>query len=145
LEKFLLVPKAIHRLIENKTNGLIAPPTLKAVEQELETIAKKFKQEVIDSIATAIHAADKKITVATASQRARTVVTKRWRTQAGRFGIIPGKKTLACVSNWTQKCFNVSVGAVAIAHTLSRDEIDGELKKVIEAIETGLPFNPATK
>ncbi len=140
LESFLLVPSTIQRLIDRQAGVGITPPSVEDVAEELDRIAASFHQEVIDSFATCIQAAKRKITVATANQRARLLVKKRWKRQSGRFGIIPGKRALACISRWAQTEFKVSIGANAIAHELVINEIDPELREVVEAIEKAVPF-----
>jgi hypothetical protein len=145
IENFFLVPSAIQRLIESLIEGKTDAPTVEDVEEEIERIAEELRDEVIDCMATCIHAADRKITVATANQRARAAIAKRWKTQAGRFGVIPGKRALSAISSWAQKNFKVSIGVAAIAHTLSQVEIDEEMKAVVTAIEKGIPFSSVAK
>lgn len=142
IENFFLVPSAIQRLIETLIeSGKNAPPTVEEVEQAIEDIAEDLREEVVDCLATSIQQADRKITVATANQRARAVIGARWKTQKGRFGVIPGKRAISSVATWAQKKFKVSIGVTAIAHTLRQGEIDEELNDVVSAIEKGIPFN----
>jgi energy-coupling factor transporter ATP-binding protein EcfA2 len=145
IENYFLVPSAIRRLIECLMADKRDAPTVEDVEQEIERIANEMRDEVVDCMATCIHAADRKLTVATANQRARSITAGRWKTQSGRFGIIPGKRALSAVSNWAQKNFKVSIGVTAIAHTLSQAEVDEEMVQVVTAIEKGIPFASAGK
>ncbi len=142
LENYLLIPSAIQRAIQIQMAQGKAAPSVDEVEEKLETIAGTLKVDVIDCTATAIQSVDRKLTAATSNQKARRIVSERWKTQVGRFGAIPGKKALASLSRWVQENYKVSLGAFNIARCMTRDEIDDELKDVLWAIEEGEPFLP---
>ncbi|MDP9003323.1 MAG: AAA family ATPase, partial [Verrucomicrobiota bacterium] len=140
LENYLLVPQAIRRLINEKITAGKKPPSEYAVMKVLEKICADLMQETVDSFATAIHARDRKITVATANQRAREFVSKRWNSVAERLGVIGGKKALSRLAEWSQTTFGVSLGAMSLAAVLTIDEIDAEMKSVLSALESNVPF-----
>jgi energy-coupling factor transporter ATP-binding protein EcfA2 len=135
LENYLLVASAIRRAINNQLSIGKVGPALSEVEHELEDIAEKLKQEVIDCIATHIQSADRKLTVATANQRAREIVSNRWKTHADRMGVIPGKEAMTRVSRWVQEKYKVSVSGLLIAHHMIGTELPQEMQEVLTAIE----------
>ena len=135
LENYLLVASAIRRAINSQLSNANNGPALTEVEQELEDIAEELKQEVIDCVATHIQSADRKLTVATANQRAREIVSNRWKTHEDRMGVIPGKEAVARVSRWVQGKYKLSVSGLLIAHHMIAEEMSQELQGVLRAIE----------
>jgi energy-coupling factor transporter ATP-binding protein EcfA2 len=140
LENYLLVPIAIHRLIEQKVPEGKAPPSLYMVVKVLQQIVADLLDDTVDSFATCIQARDRKIVVATANQRARELVAKRWNNLTERLGVVGGKKALARLAEWSQKKFGVSIGATNLAATLTSEEIDSELMDVMSALELNEVF-----
>jgi len=135
LENYLLVPSTILRVIRRQLPVGTPGPNLGNVQAELDNIAEQLKEDLTDCLATHIQSYDRKITAGTANQRAREIISKRWKTQSDRLGIICGKQALACISRWAEKMYKVSVGTMAIANDLTPNEIDDELRQVIAAIE----------
>lgn len=135
LENYLLVVTGIHRAIWSQLSNGAAGPRLDEVEQKLEDIAEELKQEVVDCVATHIQSADRKLTVATANQRARKLVASRWKTHDDRMGVIPGKEAVSRVSRWAQEKYKVSVSGLLIAHHMLKTELPQELQTVLSAIE----------
>src|SRR5439155_1238179 len=133
LENYVLVPSAIHRAIKLQMLGGAIGPSLGDVEQKLQEIAEQLKQECIDCVATQIHSADRKLTVATANQRAREIVADRWKTEEARLGVIPGKEALSRISRWVQEKYKVSVSGLLIAHHMLARELCKEMQDVLTA------------
>jgi hypothetical protein len=140
LENYLLLPAAIHRAIERQLPEGKPGPTFGEVENKLNEIAEEMKQEVIDCVATHVQSAERKLTVATANQKAREIVAERWKTQDTRLGVIPGKEALSRVSRWVQENYKVSVSGLLIAHNMLAQEICQEMRNVLTSIEDCEPF-----
>ncbi|MEI6076827.1 MAG: AAA family ATPase [Verrucomicrobiota bacterium] len=140
LENYVLVPSAIQRAICVHLSDGSVGPTVEEVESKLEEIAEDLKQDVIDCFATHIQSADRKLTVATANQRAREQVASRWKTPEDRLGIIPGKEALSRISRWVQEEYKVSVSGILIAHHMVAKELRREMHDVLSAIEECEPF-----
>lgn len=90
---------------------------------------------MVDCVATHIQSADRKLTVATANQRAREIVANRWKTHDDRMGVIPGKEAVSRISRWVQETYKVSVSGLLIAHHMLTTELPQELQTVLSAIE----------
>jgi hypothetical protein len=135
LENYLLVPETIQRLINQKIAAGKKPPSLPIVVRKFEQICADLLDDTVDSYATVIHARDRRITVATAIQRARDAVALRWKNVQERIGVVGGKKALARLAEWSQNKFGVSIGAVGLAAALTAEEIDPDVKGVLAALE----------
>jgi hypothetical protein len=141
LENYLLVPEAIHRLITAKIAVNKKAPSLYVVMKAIEGICADLLQETVDAFATAIHERDRKITVATANQRARELVSKRWNTISDRLSVVGGKKALSRLAEWSQSKFGVTLGATSLGGAITTEEIDAEVKTVLAALEANVPFD----
>jgi hypothetical protein len=107
----------------------------------IEGICADLLQETVDAFATAIHERDRKITVATANQRARELVSKRWNTISDRLSVVGGKKALSRLAEWSQSKFGVTLGATSLGGAITTEEIDAEVKTVLAALEANVPFD----
>ena len=54
--------------------------------------------------------------------------------------LIPGKEALARLSDWAGQEFNASFGAVTVLRAFTKDEVPGEVAKILEAIESNIGF-----
>jgi hypothetical protein len=135
------VASAIQRAVQSQLAMSDEVLDTKKVEQKLEEIAEALKQEVIDSFATHIQNADRKLSVATANQKAREIVSNRWKTHEDRMGIIPGKETLSRICHWVQQEYKVSISGLLIAFNMVANELGKDLQETLTAIEEGEMFS----
>jgi hypothetical protein len=140
LENYVLIPSAIERAIKKQLLNENVGPSLGEIEQKLEEIAEDLKQDTIDCFATQIQAVDRRLTVATANQKAREIISNRWKNREDRMGVISGKEALSRVSRWIQDTYKVSIGALLIAHNMVAEELCEEMHKILTAIEECEPF-----
>jgi hypothetical protein len=140
LENYLLVPNAIHRTVHDVIGAGAVEPTLRNIETMLDATCEDLKQDVTDCVATQIVAADKKLGLASANQKAREAVAARWTTMEDRLSIVPGKTVLSRVCGWVQNQFKVSVSGQLIANHINVTEVPYEMRTVLTALEEGLPF-----
>lgn len=140
LENFLLIPSAISRHISNRST-VGGPPTPETVAAEIDRIVESMKDDPIrDGIGTEILSRNKRLGFSGARRVADGVVATAWATQAGRWAMAPGKAVLSRLSEWSQSRFGVSFGADQLARTLQADEVDPEIRDVLEAIPAGRSF-----
>jgi hypothetical protein len=78
--------------------------------------------------------------VATANQKAREIVSARWKTHEDRMGIIPGKEALSRVCRWVQEKYKISISGLLIAFNMVASELGKDLLKTLIAIEEGEVF-----
>jgi energy-coupling factor transporter ATP-binding protein EcfA2 len=140
LENYILVPSAIHRAISCQISEEGIGPSLAQVESKLKQIAEDLKQEVVDCVATQIQSLDRKLSAATANQRARAVVAERWKSDEDCLGTVPGKEAFSRIARWVQDEYKVSVSGLLIAHHMLAREVCLEMKQVLTAIEECEPF-----
>jgi hypothetical protein len=100
--------------------------------------------DTIDSFAVCVHTREKRLNpkfeIKSANQRARGIVASRWKNLEQRLGIVGGKKALARLAEWSQDKFSVSMGASSLASELEAEEIDGEVRDVLLALERNETF-----
>jgi hypothetical protein len=133
IENYLIVPSTIFRFIEKKHT--MGNPTLKKIEDKINELSSKLKDLVIDSFASEIKKNDKQLDVKTCNTQARTIVNYSWSDIHKRLSIVPGDTMISILSGWSKDEFGVSFNKFQIAKELKTEEIDIELKKVINAIE----------
>lgn len=141
IENYLVVPIVILRLVASSSKSA-TNLTIKDIEDKIDSICEQLKDEVIDDFATEFQAKDKSIVVKTANQKAREYVNSNW--ENNKRGIVPGKKLISRMSEWTSKEFKVNITAFKLARKFSREDIDSEVQTVIMKIEKGekLNYNP---
>lgn len=140
IENYLLVPEAIARVIASEVGPGTASPSPDDVATELESIAASLRGEVTDGYGTQIQARDRRLTFATARQRAEGVVDAAYQSRSGRWAIMSGKVALSRISGWSQQQFGVGFGPERIARELTDAEIDAEIAGVIRAIGAEIPL-----
>ena len=140
IENFLINPKVIHRIIFQKGKG-IKDLTLEKLSSQLNIICESYKEGVIDDYATEFQAKDKTIVVKTANQKARDYINAIWDSE--KFGLIPGKKFISSLSNWTSSEYRVNLNAFKIAREFKKEEIPKEIEELILIIEKGEKINYA--
>jgi energy-coupling factor transporter ATP-binding protein EcfA2/predicted ABC-type ATPase len=140
LENYTLIPEAICRAVHRNGTGKAARLTIVDIENKLEEVSNDLKETVVDSIATQIQSEDRKLTAATANQKAREAISKKWKTKEGRLSVIPGKEAVTRLSRWTQETFRVSLSATLIVNNMLPEEIPDEMRNVLTSIEECDPF-----
>ena len=138
LENYLIVGEAIRRLIATSTRAK-APPPVGEVNEVIEAILEQLKSRVFDSLSEEFLAQDRRGATA-ANHRARERVNEAWQTYEGRLSIVPGREVVSGLSDWSQSSYGVPISVAGILRELQRSEIDGEVAKLIRAIENGMTF-----
>jgi hypothetical protein len=138
LENYLLHPDVIRRLIKERLKGGSAP-SVEDIHGELLRICDLEKDNVLDGLAAEIQAGDKKLGTG-AHRVAREQLKPLWDDPPNRLKLVSGKAAVSQLSTWAQREFGVSFGPVAIAKRFSIDEIPGEIRVVLAAVEETQPF-----
>lgn len=135
LENYLLVPAAIRRAIAARAANRVVLPTSAEIEGKLEECAEELRSAVTDRAAEHVFQLDKSRGLPGANQIARARVAESWKTQTGRFGIVPGKEMLRRVSEWAQAEFGVGLSVGRLASSLRQSEIAAEVASLLQYIE----------
>lgn len=136
IENFLLNPSAIRRVIGRRAKRL---PSAEEIEEKILTVCEDLKDTVIDGIAAEIQKRER-IELVGANRRARQQVACVWENPKTRVALVPGKEVLSRVSEWSQKKWGVGFGTGTVAANMALSDFTGEVKMVIEAIETNQAF-----
>ena len=137
-----LVPTTISRLIAKRGQAGKQHPSERDVYDKLCEIANDLRDDTCDKIAQQIIEQKIEQGAAAANRKARGIVADAWAEGDKRYHVVPGKDALAALSGWTQKEFNCSLSACAIAREMRREELDPEIARVLTAIERRAPFRP---
>jgi hypothetical protein len=128
IENYLIVPTAILRVLKNgskKASNL----TVSDVEKVIAEKAKAMEEELIDKLADAVQKQDRKLSISSARKIAKARIDNlEYR--------VCGKDLISLLSQWSQDNYKVSLSPIKLAQNLELIEIDDEVVKVIEAIET---------
>ncbi|MGH9490147.1 MAG: ATP-dependent nuclease [Terriglobales bacterium] len=140
IENYLLVPRAIRRILAARA-GTDAAPAEAEIWRAMLQICEEERHATEDSLAAAIVQWDRSVEVSTANRRARARVAECWGSEEGRLACTPGKVILGRLSDRFQQQLGFSFGAPAVARQLRADEIPPEMAAVLTAIEAGRPFS----
>ena len=135
LENYLLVPTAIARFIAGRVGKRTTPPTPSEVEQLLKTEAAALMDNVFDGYSQEFIADSRAGGVHQANRRARELVKQRQEGDEGQTGLASGKDLFSRLSDWAQTEFGISVSVSGVARAIRREELPGELRDVVQAIE----------
>jgi hypothetical protein len=139
IENFLLIPRAIRRVLTMRIKGGEVPSELE-IRSKILQVCEEERQLVADGIASALMQSEKGLDVIKANKTARANVEAIWKIEENRLSIVSGKNVLARLSDWTQREFGTSFGAPAIARNINASEIPAELVEIIRAVEEGTEF-----
>jgi predicted ATP-dependent endonuclease of OLD family len=123
IENYLLMPDLISRLISKKASKKVDGSVIKS---KLHEIYDEYHEYVIEQYTNKIHEENNGIMPGAANKKAKLVV-KSLEMQ----NIVPGKKVISKLSEWVQVSYGVSVSSLALASTISKEEINDEIKDVI--------------
>ena len=139
LEKYLLIPTVIQRIIKSKSPTKFPKHT--QIAEQIDVISASLRRTVEKSLGSEIQKQSKGVDYATICDRAEKQVEAAWQTQEDRWGIIPGKEALSQLSEWTQRQYGVSLSTINIAREMRAEEIVPEVVQVLTAFEKTKAFS----
>jgi len=139
IENYLVVPSAVARLIRKRSEGAQAPSE-QEIETEIRRVSQELRDRAFDALAAEVLAEDRALGLPGANQRARQIRDARLAAGSAEVDLVSGKEILSQLSTWSQARFGVSFGAISLAKEIQSSELDAEIRRVIEAIEVGMPF-----
>lgn len=137
LENYLLVPSAIVRLLKRSAKKNQSELTELMVQQTLDATTEDMYDSTVAKHADAIHRRQPGLEPSSALAQAQQLLQPLWSDPAERRRVVHGKNALKQLSAWAQDRYCAGITATSIARSLHADEIDGELKEVLTAIERG--------
>lgn len=140
IENYLLVPKAIQRIISSRIVKGAASPDKDEITEHIDKIAEVLKDSTFDAMANEFLIQNRPGGIATANRLARERINNAWKTREGRLSIISGKSVISKLSDWSQSKFGVAFSSNKIAQELLLSEIAPEIVAVVTAIEKNHKF-----
>jgi hypothetical protein len=140
IENYLLVPKAIKRIISSSIAKGAASPNKDEIIEHIDKIAETLKDSTFDSMANEFLIQNRLGGATNANKLARERIDKAWKTHEGRLSIISGKSVISRLSDWSQSKYGVILSSHKIARELLISEIAPELVYVVKAIEDNQKF-----
>lgn len=129
IENYLIVPSAICRIINTKKE--IA---LNEVTDKIDHFLEEEKTNIYDCFSTEIHNQNKDA-IKKCNTEARKIVNSSWSSFDERITIASGKTILKKICDWTQQEFKLSISKFDILNEIIIEEVDDEIKDVLEKIE----------
>jgi hypothetical protein len=117
-------------------------PTVEDIFAQLEIIAEELWDGVFNGFAEEFLKEDRPHGISGANKKATELLRNEKRDSHRKLARVPGKEVIHKMSAWSQARFAVSLSAFALSRELEKEEIDPEVRGVIEAIEYSLPFSP---
>ena len=139
IENYLLVPRAIARLIDKRMKDKKPKPSAGDVQAAIEQITEQLHDVVFDAIADAEQSG--RISRAPANTLARQRLGVRWGSLDGRLYLVSGKEVLSQLSSWSTENYGVSFSVEAITREILPGEIHDECKDVLRQIEKCMRFD----
>lgn len=140
IENYLIVPKAIQRIISSGIVKGAASPDKDEISEHIDKIAEILKDSTFDATANEFLIQNRQGGIATANRLARERINKAWKTREGRISIISGKSVVSKLSDWSQSKFGVAFSSNKIAQELLPSEIAPEIVSVVTSIEKNKKF-----
>lgn len=139
IENYLLIPEAICRIIEKRSNTEIDEGISK-IQEQINIICDSVYNETFDKISNEF-VKNKIVPPEKANPKAREFIDSHWDSLENKLKLVSGKKVISELSKWSQDTFSVSFSAGAIVREIKKEEIDFEMKCVIETIENNSHFD----
>ncbi len=139
IENYLLEPEIVARVIKNGTGGK-ASPTPETVAQQLDLIAEELREKVQMAYGTSFQERERKLTLTTAIERAKDLMSHKNHGREARWGYTSGKDILSRLSAWSKEQFGASFSDKTLLNEFQAHEVSPEIRQVLAAIEMTTPL-----
>lgn len=140
IENYLLVPEVIARFVSARARKSKRTLSAGDVAAKIDHIAEELRQTVVDGYGDELLRLNSRQAHSTVSRQARQMVDDMWKSRSERWWRVPGKQALHKLTAWTQAEFGVSFGVQALVKEFRVDEIPGEVRHLLTAIESCKPL-----
>ena len=140
LENYLINPFVIHKYLCNKINQTEDIPTEEQINEKIITICEDLKDEICDALAEEIHKCNRGEGLKNANMKARERVSSLWQSEEGKLSLLLGKNCISLLSKWCQDECGLSLSKIGLARSFRIEDINSEIKMVIDSIENNTPF-----
>ena len=139
IENFLLVPRAIQRLILSRLDTQTSL-SCEQISERIDEIAEELKPDVVRSYGSEFMVDNRYGGFNKASLAAEQHVSSKWADRETKWALLPGKEVIRKLSRWTKEQYGVQLGPLAIARAFEVDDIPPEIREIIELIKDRKPF-----
>ena len=141
VENYLVLPSLIRRIIEKSLVPPMAAPAEDEIAEAIAETVTDLLNSAQDCYVTEFLNADRAGGAAAASRKARAIIAHKCDGVRGSLGVVSGKELVSRLSVWSREKFNVSFGVNGLLRIMHRNEVDGELERVVLAMGQGRPFH----
>ena len=133
LENYLLDPAAIHRAICRDLKEKKSEDCIEEIRIKLDDLIDQYEEYAFINFSNDY--SDNDIDQLEAERNAVISVKKAWNTREGKLGLVPGKRIIRELSQWSLEKWGTPLNPLQIAKHLKKKEIDEEIMEVLDAIE----------
>jgi len=137
IENYIIIPEAIERLLSHHGKEI----ELSEIKEKISTFCEEMKLNVEDSYANEIQNRDRRKNLTTANREAREIVGNKWDSLENKTSIVSGKKLFSKISKWLNEDYSITIGKFGIIKYINANEIDSEVRDVINNIVSFEDFN----
>ena len=141
IENYFLIPNAISSAIIRNAFRPIEEPTPEIIFRKLVSLANEFRDEVHEHISNHIFLEDRSKGVRKSMRIASRFLNDVWKSEEAKLAIVPGKRLISRLSEWSQSEYGVSLNPAKIARNMKREDVPSEISEVLSAIEGVRPFH----
>lgn len=127
LESYLINPNVLYKFIKDNVSY---EDFISGLNYALDS----FYYELMDQYSNAIHEVDRSKNIQTTNQEARLYIDARWDSLDKKLRLINGKNLLSFIIKYMKKKYKVSINKNKILDKFSVEDVDKEIKNVIDSI-----------
>lgn len=127
LESYLINPNVLYKFIKDNVSY---EDFISGLNYALDS----FYYELMDQYSNAIHEVDRSKNIQTTNQEARLYIDARWDSLDKKLRLINGKNLLSFIIKYMKKKYKVSINKNKIFDKFSVEDVDKEIKNVIDSI-----------
>lgn len=127
LESYLINPNVLYKFIKDNVSY---EDFISGLNYALDS----FYYELMDQYSNAIHEVDRSKNIQTTNQEARLYIDARWDSLDKKLRLINGKNLLSFIIKYMKEKYKVSINKNKILDKFSVEDVDKEIKNVIDSI-----------
>lgn len=140
IENYFILPRVIARVVVKRNDDLDEAEVRERVERSIREIVYSLEEVVFDAYADRFRKANPK-RAGSANTMARARLEGVFQDPARALGRVSGKEVLRQLSAWLHQEYGRGVALRDILREMRREEVHPEVRRVLNAIETNVPFN----
>lgn len=136
IENYLLSPKTIARVINDRVRRKSDKVTVEAVKDAMKKIADDLKNATLEDLMNGIGKVQNRgVTHGTVHRMAKERLEKAWETFEGKVSIISGKLFINAISEWSMKNYHVKISDYILNGYIEASDLCSEIVSVLGSID----------